>query len=91
VIPAPILSLFPPGPYVLVEDPKRHVMRITTVRDWGDGRGPVPLLASIVEWSNPRIKDPQGRPSGWREFKPSDVAYAHKILALLNHDWECKK
>lgn len=87
MIPAPNLDLFPPGPYVLVEDPKRHVMRITTMRDWGDGRGAVPLQASIAEWSNPRMRNPAGRTCGWRAFKPSDVAYAHKILGLLNADF----
>jgi len=91
MIPAPNPDLFPPGPYVLVEDPHRHTMRITALRDWKDGKGPVPLQSAIAEWTMARIRNPQGRTTGWRGFKPSDVAFAHHLLALLNRDWEARK
>jgi hypothetical protein len=83
MIPAPDPALVPAGPYVLAENEADHLLVITTMKDWGDGKGLRPqVFAPLVAWKQ-RRSGPRGRPV-WMGFRPDDVAIAHHLLSLLN-------
>ena len=78
-------KLVPPRPWVLALDYTGHYLRVTHLRDWGDGKGPVPLAGQgFVEFKQQKSGARRGTTAVWLGFKGEDVAIAHHIVRAVN-------
>jgi hypothetical protein len=74
----------PKRPWILVLDHTGHFLQLTYLKDWGDGKGPVPMPGAIAQWKQRKVPAPRGAPSHWLGFAEEDVAQARFLLRAAN-------
>lgn len=82
----PDARFVPARPWVVALDHTGHYLRLTTLKDWGDGRGLEPLPSAICTWKQQKVQVAKRMPI-WKGFAREDIAAAAYIQRAVNsHD-----